>query len=317
MSERGVIIVGTGLITKFHAQAVNASSKLTLKGFVGRTKEKAAARAAEFGGEAFDDLDAAFSAPGVGLAVVATASGAHDEAVFAAARHRVPVLVEKPIAITVERTDRMIEVCRETGTPLGCIFQTRWTDDFRAAAAKVGSGELGRLTFGGIRIPWWRTDEYYTESSWHGTWEMDGGGALINQSIHMVDWLVALMPPVADVKAFAATLAHPMEAEDTVSAAIRFEGGALGGVYATTGSFPGRGKSMEITGTKGTFEIKDGGHGVARPDALEYTSHQLCFEAFADSLEPGGAPYPIPGEEARKSVDLIERIYRSAGIGHE
>ena len=291
MSERGVIIVGTGLITKFHAQAVNASSKLTLKGFVGRTKEKAAARAAEFGGEAFDDLDVAFSAPGVGLAVVATASGAHDEAVFAAARHRVPVLVEKPIAITVERTDRMIEVCRETGTPLGCIFQTRWTDDFRAAAAKVGSGELGRLTFGGIRIPWWRTDEYYTESSWHGTWEMDGGGALINQSIHMVDWLVALMPPVADVKAFAATLAHPMEAEDTVSA-----------------------KSMEITGTKGTFEIKDGGHGVARPDALEYTSHQLCFEAFADSLEPGGAPYPIPGEEARKSVDLIERIYRSAGL---
>ena len=71
---------------------------------------------------------------------------------------------------------------------------------------------------------------------------------------------------------------------------------------------------MEITGTKGTFEIKDGGHGVARPDALEYTSHQLCFEAFADSLEPGGAPYPIPGEEARKSVDLIERIYRSAGL---
>ena len=66
MSERGVIIVGTGLITKFHAQAVNASSKLKLKGFVGRTKEKAAARAAEFGGEAFDDLDAAFSAPGVG-----------------------------------------------------------------------------------------------------------------------------------------------------------------------------------------------------------------------------------------------------------
>ena len=88
MSERGVIIVGTGLITKFHAQAVNASSKLTLKGFVGRTKEKAAARAAEFGGEAFDDLDTAFSAPGVELAVVATASGAHDEAVFAAARHR-------------------------------------------------------------------------------------------------------------------------------------------------------------------------------------------------------------------------------------
>ena len=123
MSEkRGVVIVGTGLIAKFHAQAVNASPKLELVGFVGRTMEKAAALVAEFGGKAFDSLDVAFSAPGVGMAVVATASGAHDEAVFAAARHRVPVLVEKPIAITVARTDRMIAACRETGTPLGCIF---------------------------------------------------------------------------------------------------------------------------------------------------------------------------------------------------
>ena len=314
MSKRGVVIVGTGLIARFHAQAVNASAKLELRGFVGRTAEKASELAKEFGGEAWTDLDAALSASGVGLAVVATASGAHDEAVFAAARHRVPVLVEKPIAITVARTDAMIAACRETGTPLGCIFQTRWSEDFRKAKARLDAGELGSLTYGAIRVPWWRKDEYYTESSWHGSWGMDGGGALINQSIHMVDWLVALMPPVADVKAFAATLAHPMEAEDTVSAAIRFEGGALGGVYATTASFPGRGKSIEITGTKGTLEIADDGHGVSRPDALAFADHQAGFEAFADSLEPGGAPYPIPGEEARKSVDLVERIYKSAGL---
>lgn len=313
MSKRGVVIIGTGLITKFHAQAVCASEKLELKGFVGRTQEKAAARAAEFGGAAWTDLDAALSAPGVGLAIVATASGAHDEAVFAAARHRVPVLVEKPIAITVARADAMIAACRATGTPLGCIFQTRWNADFQAAQAKVRSGELGRLTYGAVRVPWWREDAYYSDSSWHGSWTMDGGGALINQAIHMVDWLVALMPPVEDVKAFAATLAHPMEAEDTVSAAIRFAGGALGSVYATTASFPGRGKAIELTGTKGTFQLLDAGNGVARPDALVYDEHLACFEAFAASLEPGGAPYPIPGEEARKSVDLVERIYRSAG----
>ncbi len=312
--RRGVIVVGTGLIARFHAKAVNASEKLELKGFVGRSQEKAAGLSDEFGGVPFSDIDAAFASDGVGMAVVATASGAHDEAVFAAARHRVPVLVEKPIAITVERTDRMIAACRETGTPLGCIFQTRWTDDFREAKAKVESGALGRLTYGGIRIPWWRGDEYYSGSSWHGSWDKDGGGALMNQSIHMVDWLVALMPPVEDVKAFAATLAHPMEAEDTVSAAIRFRGGALGGVYATTASYPGRGKSMEITGTGGTIEVVDGGHGVSRPDALDCAPHMACFEAFADSLEPGGTPYPIPGEEARKSVALIERIYRSAGL---
>ena len=134
----------------------------------------------------------------------------------------------------------------------------------------------------------------------------------MNQSIHMVDWLVALMPPVTDVKAFAATLAHPMETEDTVSAAIRFEDGALGGVYAATSSFPGRSKMLEVTGTKGTYVVDDTG-GSSRPDSFEYEGHLRCFEAFADSLD-GIAPYPIPGEEARKPVDLIERIYKSAGI---
>ena len=142
---------------------------------------------------------------------------------------------------------------------------------------------------------------------------MDGSGALINQAIHMVDWLVALMPPVKDVKAFAATLAHPMETEDTVSAAICFEGGALGHVYATTASFPGRGKALEITGTKGTIEVADDGHGVSRPDALAYDAHRLCFEAFAASVS-GGEPFPVSGEEALKSVALIERIYKSAGL---
>ena len=315
MGKRGVVIIGSGLIARFHAQSVKASEKLELKGFCDTfSVESAKKAAAEFGGEAWGDLDAALSAPGVGMATVATASGGHDEAVFAAARHKVPILVEKPLSITVARIDAMIAACRESGTPLGCIFQSRWSEDYENARAKIASGELGKLTYAGIRIPWGREDDYYVKSSWHGTWKIDGGGALMNQSIHMVDWLVSLMPDVEDVKAFAATLAHPMETEDTVSAAIRFKGGALGGVYAATSSFPGRGKTMEITGTKGTLEIRDDAHGTSRPDQLEYAGHLKCFEAFADSLEPGGAPYPIPGEEARKSVDLIERIYKAAGI---
>lgn len=310
---RGVVIVGSGLIARFHAQAVKASAKLELKGFCDTFSLEGARRAAaEFGGQAWGDLDSAFSSEGVGMVTVATASGAHDEAVFAAARHGLPVLSEKPLSITVARIDAMIAACREAGVPLGCILQTRFSPLFEEAKRKVESGELGRITYAGIRIPWWRDDEYYTKSSWHGTWKVDGGGALMNQSIHMVDWLVALMPEVEDVKAFAATLAHPMETEDTVSAALRFRGGALGGVYAATSSFPGRGKVLEITGTKGTHVVDDDS-GKSRPDEFEYQGHLRCFEAFAESLD-GGRPYPIPGEEARKSVDLIERIYRSAGI---
>ena len=311
--KRGVVIVGSGLIARFHARAVRASEKLELRGFCDVFSiESARKAAAEFGGQAWGDFDSAFSSGDIGLVTVATASGAHDEAVFAAARHALPVLVEKPLSITVERIDAMIAACKATGVPLGCILQTRFSPLFEEAKRKVESGELGRLTYAGIRIPWWREDEYYTKSSWHGTWKIDGGGALMNQSIHMVDWLVALMPEVEEVKAFAATLAHPMETEDTVSAAIRFKGGALGGVYAATSSFPGRGKTLELTGTKGTHVVDDDS-GKSRPDQFEYEGHLRCFEAFADALE-GGRPYPIPGEEARKSVALVESIYRSAGI---
>ena len=317
MAKRGVVIVGSGLIARFHAQAVNASEKLELRGFCDLFSiESAKKAAAEFGGEAWGDYKSAFTSPGVGMVTVATASGGHDEAVFAAAEHKLPVIVEKPLSISTKRIDAMIDACKKAGVQLGCILQTRWEEKFAEAKRKIDAGEIGKLTYAGVRVPWWREDEYYTKSSWHGTWAVDGGGALINQSIHMVDWLVALMPPVVDVKAFAATLAHPMETEDTVSAALKFEGGALGGVYAATSSFPGRGKTMEITGTKGTIEFSDEENGMSRPDQFPFTGHLKCFDAFADSLE-GGAPYPIPGEEARKSVALIETIYKSAGIWPE
>lgn len=315
MDRRKVVIVGSGLIARFHAEAVKASSKMELMGFCDTYSLESAKRAAaEFGTSFWGSYEEAFSAAGVGMATVATASGAHDEAVLAAAKFKVPVLVEKPLAISLERLDAVASACEKANVPLGCIFQTRWNEEFIAAQKRIAAGELGRITYAGIRIPWWREDDYFSKSSWHGTWAGDGGGSLINQAIHMVDWLVALMPPVAEVKAFASSLAHPVETEDTVSAAIRFEGGALGGVYSTTASFPGRGKTMEITGTKGTIEFSDETIGSARPDQLPFDGHLKCFEAFVDSLN-GGEAYPVPASEARKSIALISEIYKSAGIG--
>ncbi len=317
MSKKRVLILGTGLISRFHQQAVEASEKLA---FAGRVSYRTG------------DWKAAVADPAVDILVVATASGAHDEAVFAAAERRLPVLVEKPLAITVPRIDAMAAACAATGTPLGCICQTRWAPAFQATRAAVREGRLGRLTFARVDVPWWRDDAYYAESGWHGTWAMDGGGALMNQSIHMIDWLTALMPPVEEVKGFAATLAHPMEAEDTACAAIRFEGGALGTVYGATSSWPGRPKTLEITGTKGTIVLRDHTiaewcladgtpppdisaeampHGSNRPDQLDCSLHRACFEAFADSLEVGGVPYPIDAAAARRSVDLITRITRA------
>ncbi|MBQ9620613.1 MAG: hypothetical protein IJR41_01575, partial [Atopobiaceae bacterium] len=128
-----------------------------------------------------------------------------------------------------------------------------------------------------------------------------------NQGIHMLDWLTALTPPVEEVKAFTATLAHDIEVEDTAAAVIRFKGGALGHVYATTASFPGGAKRLELHGTKGTFVFDDSAHGASRPDHLESEPHRRCFEAFAAALD-GGPAYPIDAAEARKPVALVEAI---------
>ena len=315
MERKRVLILGTGLISRFHQQAVEESDRLELAGRVSFRSE---------------DWRAALARPDVDLLVVATASGAHDEAVLAAAERGLPVLVEKPLAISTARIDAMAAACAKTRTPLGCICQTRWTSAFQATLKAVREGRLGRLTFARVDVPWWRDDAYYTESTWHGTRAMDGGGALMNQSIHMIDWLTALMPPVLDVRGFAATLAHPLEMEDTACAAIRFEGGALGTLYGATSSWPGRPKTLEITGTKGTIVLRDHAiaewsladgtpppempsakamaHGSNRPDQLDCSLHRACFEAFADSLD-GGAPYPVDVDAARRSVDLIERVY--------
>ena len=328
--RRRVLVLGTGLISRFHQQAVETSDRLEL---VARVPSRG------------DAWRAALARPDVDMLVVATASGAHDEAVFAAAERRVPVLVEKPLAVTPARIDALASACAATGTPLGCICQTRWTPAFQATLAAVRAGRLGRLTFARVDVPWWRDDAYYSESSWHGSREMDGGGALMNQSIHMIDWLTALMPPVEDVRGFAATLVHPLEMEDTACAAVRFAGGALGTVYGATSAWPGRPKTLEITGTRGTIVLRDHAvaewsladgtppppecradaaarpHGASRPDQVDCSLHRACFEAFAASLD-GGAPYPVDAAAARRSVDLIARIYaggirRDAGAtGH-
>ncbi|MFQ6035917.1 MAG: Gfo/Idh/MocA family protein, partial [Sedimentisphaerales bacterium] len=186
-------------------------------------------------------------------------------------------------------------------------------------------------------VPWWRTDEYYKDS-WHGTWKLDGGGALMNQSIHMVDMLCDLMPPVESVHAFTATLGHPqIETEDTAVAVLRFTSGALGIIYGTTASYPGQFKRFEITGTKGTvvyledsftvwqfaeekpedeqirkqFGQVKGLGGVADPAAITHELHARNFKAFIDALE-SDKDFPLTGTEARKAVELILAIYKAA-----
>jgi predicted dehydrogenase len=234
----------------------------------------------------------------------------------------------------------MIEAHRQAGTRLGGVFQNRFHDALVPLRKAIQDGRLGTITYAGVYVPWWRGPAYY-ENSWHGTWKLDGGGALMNQSIHMIDLLCELMGPVESVQAQMHHLGHPqIEAEDTAAAVLKFAGGPLGIIYGTTASYPGQPRRFEITGTRGTavyveeslavwqFEREEpqdaeirrrfgqagtaGAVGAAaNPAAISHQNHRRNFQAFLKALE-NHTDFCISGQEARKSVEVILAIYQSA-----
>ncbi|MCF7958207.1 MAG: Gfo/Idh/MocA family oxidoreductase, partial [Phycisphaerae bacterium] len=245
-------IVGTGLISDCHARAIADIPQGTLAGFCGRSPQKAQFLADRYNCRAYNNFDELLSDDRIDIVTICTPSGAHMEPAVAAALHGKHVLCEKPLEITPERIDTMIGAHEQAGTQLGCIFQNRFTEAMAPLRQAVNDGRFGTITYAGAYVPWWRAESYYNDS-WHGTWALDGGGALMNQSIHMIDMLCDLMGPVASVKAFTANIGHPqIEAEDTSVAALKFVNGALGVIYGTTASWPGAFKRFEITGTTGT-----------------------------------------------------------------
>ncbi len=331
-------IIGAGLIADFHARAIGQIDNAKLAGFFDIVGEQSQKLADKFSARAFESLDQMLADDEIDIVSIATASGAHLEPALAAAKAGKHVLCEKPLEVTLARIDAMIEAHNKSGTVLGGIFQYRFDDAIVPLKQAIDSGRFGKITYAGIYVPWWRTDEYYKDS-WHGTWKLDGGGALMNQSIHMIDLLCYLAGPIESVQAFMATLGHPqIEAEDTATAVVRFGGGALGVIYGTTASWPGQLKRLEITGTKGTVvyledsfttwqfaderpedqqireqygEVKGLGS-AADPAAISHENHKRNFEAFIESLDSGRDFY-INGSEARKAVEVILAIYKSAG----
>jgi UDP-N-acetyl-2-amino-2-deoxyglucuronate dehydrogenase len=332
-------IIGAGLIADFHARAIGEIGNARLVACCDRVADKAKALADKYGAAAFSSYELMLRRDDIDIVTIATPSGLHMEPTVAAARAGKHVVCEKPLGITLERIDAMIAAHREAGTRLGGIFPYRFNDMMVPLREAIRAGRFGTITYAGVYVPWWRTDAYY-QDSWHGTWSLDGGGALMNQSIHMVDMLCDLMPPIESVQAYTATLGHQIETEDTAVAALRYANGALGVIYGTTASYPGQFRRFEITGTKGTvvnvensiavwqfaeerpedeqvrhrFTSIQGGGGVADPAAISHENHARNFRAFLDALETG-RDFWISGVEARKAVEVILAIYRSAQEG--
>ena len=341
MATHGFGIVGCGMIAEFHARAIAEIPGSRLVAAFSRSEANGAKVAALSTGECivYDDLDAMLAHPGLDVVCVCTPSGAHLEPAVKAATAGKHVVVEKPLEITVPRCDAIIGACDEANVRLCAIFPSRFSPANMALKAAIDSGRFGRLTLGDTYIKWWRTQDYYDSGKWRGTWDLDGGGALMNQAIHNVDLLQWLMGEVDSVQAMTALLVHDrIEVEDTAVAAVRFKNGALGVIEASTGAYPGLLKRTEIHGEDGSarveqddvtlwsFRDEEPGDsemlapkgastgGAADPKAISHAGHRDQLVDFLRAVDTG-TPALVDGREGRKAVEIIRAIYRSSRLG--
>ena len=341
----GIGIIGTGMIAAFHAKAIAAMEGAVLAASLSRRAEQVEAFAAAHGGAAYTDLAAFLAHPGLDAVAICTPSGAHLEPALAAAAAGKHVICEKPLEVTTARVDQMIIACREAGVMLAGIFPRRFNPSTALLRQAVADGRFGRIASADAYVKWWRSQAYYDSGAWRGTWALDGGGALMNQSIHTVDLLLHVMGDVRSVRAETRLVAHAgIEVEDTAIAMLEFESGALGVIQGTTAAWSAQGHPAEvqITGESGSAFLSDdrfrvwefadetpederirakygldapqAGAGAADPAAIDFSWHQRNYEDALGALREGRTP-SVDGQEARRAVALIEAIYRSAKAG--
>jgi len=326
-------LIGGGNITETHARAALAIPGVEISAIHGTNSEKIARLCREHGGTPYQDFDAFLKHRPMDLVVIGSPSGLHAAQGIAAARQGLHVLTEKPIEISTARADALIEAAKQSKVQLGVIFQDRMKPHIRQLKNWVGQGLLGKLLFVDARVKWYRPPEYYANSRWRGALALDGGGALINQGVHTIDLLLWLLGDVVRVQARTATQLHKIEAEDTAFAILEFSSGALGIFHATTAAYPGYPRRVEITGTEGTVILEhdriiaanlrnsqsaaiesaplDENLSSSTATVNDFRGHQSVLEDFLQAIQQNRAP-ACDGLEGRRSVALIEAIYRAA-----
>ena len=331
-------IVGAGNIADFHARAILLVEGARLVAVHSRRAELGQNFAQKYNTEFVRDYDALLARDDIGAICIATPSGTHAALGVAAAKAGKHVLTEKPLDITPQRIDELVQACADNNVRLGGIFQSRFGPGARALKQAMDDGRFGQLAWASAYVPWFRGAEYYASAGWRGTWDLDGGGALMNQSIHAIDMILWLAGDWDEVSARCSNaLHHNLEVEDTAMAWVKFVNGALGVIQGSTACYPGEPRRVELKGSSGSatlvddrpmlWEFKDAephddevrawingaqiGGGASDPNAISIEGHRAQIEDFAAAIRENREP-AIPGREGKKAVELICAIYRSS-----
>jgi predicted dehydrogenase len=234
MQRLGAAVIGLG-VGQAHARAYAALEETELVAVCDQSAERLAAFTATHPVRAYRDAADIFADPDIQIVSIATPHPSHAALAIAAARAGKHAIVEKPMTVDLAEADAMIAAAKEHGVTLGVIFQRRWWPAALRVRSAIDAGAIGRPVMGQCALSWWRTKAYYDRDAWRGRWDTEGGGVLTNQGIHAIDMFQWFMGEVEEVFGRWSNLTHPsIEVEDNAAAVLRFKGGALGVITATT-----------------------------------------------------------------------------------
>ncbi len=348
-------IIGCGSIGPTHAGAINQIADAELVAVSDVIAERAEKVAQKYGvARVHDSHRALLADPDIDIVCVCTPSGMHADNAVEALRAGKHVIVEKPMDVSLEACDRLIAAEDETGKKLTIISQHRFDAATLLVKEAIDAGRLGRIVLADATVKWWRTQQYYDSGEWRGTWQWDGGGALMNQGVHTVDLLQWLTGGVSSLYAHTRTAAHErIEVEDVAVAALTFENGAVGTMTATTAAYDGLPVRIDIFGTEGSaiiegdrlkmLKLKNGeeyaseqaaAHALsvamggtasvkdeaatraatAEAGAVWGDAHRAQIEDFMRAVRTNGKPL-IDGRGGRKPIEIIKSVYQSARTG--
>ncbi len=336
-------IIGCGVIAPWHADSVVDSEYADLVAVCDIDVDKGEAFAEKYSAAFYEDYKQMLAQGGVDVVSICTPSGLHSEMAIAAAEAGVHVVCEKPMAITVPQIDAMMAAVEKAGIKLEVIFQRRTYETTQTVRKAVQAGLLGQMTLGDAYLKYYRSPDYYKSADWRATWELDGGGALMNQGVHGIDVLAWVMGDVESVYAKAEAKARDIVVEDTCVALVTFKNGAFVVIEGTTSSNPGEDTAFHFHGDKGTIILDDSGiqkwsvaedrsaraendpekcvtretlSATADPTAIGRAGPRAQVDDLCQAILEDREPM-ITGASARKSVELILAIYESSKTGKE
>jgi len=337
MKPIGVGLVGCGMIAGVHLAALKEIPAAKICGVWNRTPETMVRFAEQHGINTYDSYQRMLSDPEVNTVIITLPPAQHGEYGIQAAAAGKNIIVEKPIEIDPDKAGQLIQTCRKNNVKLAVIFQNRYTPAAQKVKAALEQGVLGRIFLADAYIKWYRSPEYYKSRAWRGTWEIEGGGALMTQAIHTIDLVQWFMGGAQSVYGRIKTAFHQIKTEDLGLAIVEYKNGALGVIEGSTAVVPGFKERIELHGEKGTIVLEGGNitgwkvegqresdfvspervsYGETNSPAISHVNHKAQLEevlhAFLQDKEP-----LVNGEEGLKSLQIVKGIYQSSQLGQK